>query len=92
MVALWAPWHTEPEPARVAFELQTAAAPARSRMFAISPDGTHLVARVADGDIDRLWVRPLARLEGATLARTDGASTRSGRLTATPSVSLRTAS
>jgi Tol biopolymer transport system component len=42
-------------------------------MLAISPDGTHVVTPVQDGAVSRLWVRPLARLEGATLAHTDGA-------------------
>ena len=74
VLVLWAPWHTAPEPARVAFDLQTAATPTNlSRMLAISPDGTHVVTPVQDGAVSRLWVRPLARLEGATLARTDGA-------------------
>ena len=43
-------------------------------MFALSPDGTHLVSRAQDGDVDKLWVRPLARLEGVTLERTDDAT------------------
>ena len=47
--------------------------PVSPPMLAISPDGTHVVALVQDGDVSRLWVRPLARLEGVTLARTDGA-------------------
>jgi eukaryotic-like serine/threonine-protein kinase len=75
-VALWAPWRTALEPARVAFEIQTPYGGGTGPLYslAISPDGTHIVARVgADGDVDRLWVRPLARLEGVTLARTDGA-------------------
>jgi len=75
-VALWAPWRSAPEPARVVFEMQTAAPGGGSplHMFAISPDGTHVVVLVQDGDVRKLWVRPLARLEGVTLARTDGAS------------------
>jgi Tol biopolymer transport system component len=74
-VALWAPWRTEPEPARVAFEIQTPYGGGTGPLYslAISPDGTHIVARAADGDADSLWVRPLARLEGGRLARTDGA-------------------
>jgi Tol biopolymer transport system component/aminoglycoside phosphotransferase (APT) family kinase protein len=72
-VALWAPWRTIPEPARVMFDMETAAPGGTGPlpMFAVSPDGTHVVARVVDGDVQKLWVRPLARLEGVTLQRTD---------------------
>jgi eukaryotic-like serine/threonine-protein kinase len=74
-VALWAPWRTTPQPGRVAFEVQTATPPNASAILslAISPDGTQLVAQVRDGDVQRLWVRRLARPVGATLADTNGA-------------------
>ena len=74
VLVLWAPWHTAPERARVAFDVQTEATPTNlSRMLAISLDGTHVVTPVQDGAVSRLWVRPLARLEGTTLAHTEGA-------------------
>jgi serine/threonine protein kinase len=73
-VVRWAPWRTVPEPARLAFELQLASPDSASNaasMFAISPDGTQVVTRIRDGDVTRLSVRPLARLESVTLARTE---------------------
>ena len=42
--------------------------------LAISSDGTRVVAVVQDGDVRKLWVRPLAGLEGVTLERTDSPS------------------
>src|SRR5687767_4701142 len=42
--------------------------------LAISPDGTRVAAVVQDGEVRRLWVRPLASLVGTTLARTDSPS------------------
>ena len=46
-VALWAPWRTAPEPARVTFEMLTAYGGGGTPLadLAISPDGTHVVAR-----------------------------------------------
>ena len=74
VVVLWAPWHSPAESAPVTFDLQTAATPENlSRMLALSPDGRHVVTPVQDGAVSRLWVRPLARLDGTMLARTDGA-------------------
>ena len=75
VLVLWAPWRTLQN--RPAWRLSApwATQPFHSlSTFAISPDGTQVVARVLDGDVPRLWVRPLARFEGVTLARTDDAS------------------
>ena len=60
----------------MAFEVQTPYTGGTGPLFrfAISPDAKYLVSRAgAEADIDRLWLRPLARLEGVTLERTDGA-------------------
>ena len=73
LLMLWAPWRATPEPARLTFELQTESGGSPSS-FAISPDGTQVVARIQVGDVPRLSIRPLARLEAITLSRTDGAT------------------
>ena len=75
VLVLWAPWRTAPEPARVAFER---ADRPPNQFHALSCSRSRRTARmssrrVQDGDVPRLWVRPLARLEGVTLARTDDA-------------------
>ena len=77
LLMMWAPWRTTPDPARLTFELPMVSPSGTGNslsMFAISPDGTQVVAQVRDGDVQRLAVRTLARLEAVTLARTDGAA------------------
>ena len=74
-IAGWAPWRATPQPSRLAFEVPVASGGGNSRMmFAVSPDGLHIVARVQDAGTPRLWVRPLAQTDGTVLPRTDGAA------------------
>jgi eukaryotic-like serine/threonine-protein kinase len=63
------------DPARASFEVQTNS-PGNNAPFMItlSPDGKNLVARVTEGEIPRLWMRPIERVTGMTLRGTEGAS------------------
>jgi eukaryotic-like serine/threonine-protein kinase len=71
----WTPWRATPQPARLAFEVPVASGGGASpMMFAVSPDGMHIVARVQEAGTPRLWVRPMAETDGTVLPRTDGAA------------------
>jgi eukaryotic-like serine/threonine-protein kinase len=77
-VVLWAPWRAEVDPPKVSFELleglQGGLLTDISRQIALSPDGRHLVARVSDPSGNRLWLRPLDRLNGTVMPGTDNAA------------------
>ena len=63
------------EPAKASFEIQADAPGAISRfMLALSPDGRHLVARVQEQGIYRLWLRPIEQVTGVTLPGTEAAT------------------
>jgi len=61
-----------PEPEKVSFELQLSAAGGSGPyMIALSPDGRKLVARITEQGVNKLFVRPIERVEGYVLQGTD---------------------
>ncbi|MGQ0732685.1 MAG: protein kinase domain-containing protein [Acidobacteriota bacterium] len=72
---IWAPWRPAAPPPRVSFEITTASEGLNSQVnIALSPNGRHLVARIDQGGINRLWLRALDRVDGVPLQGTDNAT------------------
>jgi serine/threonine protein kinase/Tol biopolymer transport system component len=79
VVAWWAPWRAQPEPARISFELQAetrlAGTPA---MLALSPDGKLLLAVRGEGGASEanpnvIWLRAFDRTTWVPIQGTEGA-------------------
>jgi len=74
-IVMWAPWRAAVQPQKVSFEVRVEAGGLTAPlMLALSPDGRQLVVRVTDQGVNRLWIRPIERLAGATMPGTDGAA------------------
>ena len=72
---LWAPWRAPLDPPKATFEIQTLSPGASAlTMIALSPDGRHLVARITELGTNNLWLRPIDRVTGITLAGTERAT------------------
>ncbi|MDO8677508.1 MAG: protein kinase [Acidobacteriota bacterium] len=71
-IVLWAPWRPDIAPPKASFEVRAGSAGANAPfMLALSPDGRHLVARVTEQGVNRLWLRPIERLNGTAMQGTD---------------------
>lgn len=73
-VVLWAPWRDEIEAPKASFEVRAESSGSGPLMLALSPDGRQLVARVTEQGVQKLWLRPIERVNGTTMPGTDGAT------------------
>ena len=74
-VVLWAPWRSKIDPPKASFEVRTESTGAAGQlMLVLSPDGRQLVARVTEQGVNKLWLRPIERVNGTTMPGTDGAT------------------
>ena len=74
-VALWAPWHAAPEPAKASFEVQADVTGVSAQAtIALSPDGKLLVALIGDVAQTKLWLRPIDSTTWVPIQGTEAAT------------------
>ena len=74
VVAWWAPWRAQPEPAKISFEVPAdTIGGTAANMLAVSPDGKLLVAVRNANNSTALWLRPLDRTAWTPVPGTEDA-------------------